>query len=158
MLAARRLALAERWIQAFTDGTTRDQTALQNFSLTIKDEFGHFLPILLTTGIIPENETSDKLCHAILNAIAHKGKLLDKWKEIHESMYPGETHNIPHGSDLDLAKLAYGVVNTDTCHGARKLNQLLREEIEKLAIEKGIDSEDEQLTFQQDCHHHMRNV
>ena len=74
-------------------------------------------------------------------------------------MYPGEEHNIPHGSELDCCKLAkYGVVNTDTCHGARKLNQLLREEIQNLAIERGIITEDEQLTFQQDCHHHMRNV
>ena len=79
-LAAYQLAKAEHWKQLHTDGTGRRQVALQNLVISLQTEEGGLLPVLLTTNIIPENETSEVVCEAILDAISCKGQLLTLWK------------------------------------------------------------------------------
>ena len=77
---------------------------------------------------------------------------------MHETMFPGDEHDILEGTKLNIAKLAHhGAVTTDTCNAARKLNQLLLDSIRKKARNEGI-SENEINTHQIDCWHHLRNV
>ncbi len=158
LLAAEKLGKSKKWKQAYTDATSRKQTAIVNLSVSIVDELGDFLPILLTTGIIPENEKSEELCKTILEVIADKGQLLDKWKQVHEELF-GNDHDIPDSSELNVTKLAnHGVITTDTCNSARKLSRLLREAIAEKARQEGILDEDKIKVHQMDCHHHLRNV
>ena len=93
-LAAYHLASAPYWKQLHTDGTSRRQSALQNIVISYQDECGELISILLTTNIIPENEQSATICESILNAIEEKGKLLTKWRDVHELLYDDD-HDIP---------------------------------------------------------------
>ena len=88
--------------------------------------------------------------------------LLDQWKAVHEEHYGTDTHDIPDSTQMNIAKLGKsGNVNTDTCHGARLLSDLICDEVEKAAKEKAADSgEDESdvIVLKNDCHNHLRNV
>ena len=73
------------------------------------------MPVLLTTNIIPRNETSEVICQSILDAISHKGNLLTKWREMHTALYENDVPDIPPAADLDINKTAnYGIITTDT--------------------------------------------
>ena len=97
------------------------------------------LPTLLSTSIIPENETSETLADAIASEVEKKAALLSDWKAIPERMFPNRQHDIPAGSQLSIGKLSeYGLVTTDTCNSAQKLNRLLCEKIELKALADGI--------------------
>ena len=126
LIAARKLALSPTWIQCFTNGTTRRQSAKQNFAVTIKDAGGELLPILLSTSIIPETEESDTVANAIVIEVEKKAALMNDWKLLHEKIFPNRQHDIPAGLQLSIGKLSdYGLVTTDTCNSSQKLNRLL---------------------------------
>ncbi len=82
---------------------------------------------------------------------------------VHEKMF-GDTHSIPSSSQIHLSKLEGGLVNTDTCNGARLLAQLLVDAVdfaveEKRALSGENDNHPNTLTTMvQDCHNHMRNI
>ena len=82
---------------------------------------------------------------------------------VHEKMF-GDTHSIPSSSQIHLSKLEAGLVNTDTCNGARLLAQLLVDAVdfaveEKRALSRDNDSSPNTLTTMvQDCHNHMHNI
>jgi hypothetical protein len=75
-------------------------------------------------------------------------------------------HSIPPGLEIHLSKLEGGLINTNTCNGARLLGQLLVDAVDHAVQEKreltgeiadnllnGIHS-----AMVQDCNNHMRNV
>ena len=82
---------------------------------------------------------------------------------VHEKMF-GDTHSIPSSSQINLSKLEGGLVNTDTCNGARLLAQLLVDAVdfaveEKRALSGENDNHPNTIaTMVQDCHNHMRNI
>ncbi len=62
---------------------------------------------------------------------------------------------------MHLSKLEHGMVNTDTCHGARKTSDLVIDEVRKAVKAKRNATDnmgDDILVLKQDCHHHLRNV
>ena len=92
--------------------------------------------------------------------------LLDEWRAFHEEGWGADTHDIPPGSEIDLAKLSGGGgVVTDNCNGARAENRLLQKQVKQAAREKaladGVDPgevEENILVFQTACHNHLRNT
>ena len=75
-------------------------------------------------------------------------------------MFPNKQHDIPAGSQLSIGKLSdYGMVTTDTCNSARKLNKLLCNKIELKALADGIKLTNEEVKVcSQWCHNHLRNI
>ena len=113
--------------------------------------------ILLTANIIPENEDSETARDSIIEAIEHKGQLLTKWSNMHESLFDNN-HDISLAEARSLTKLAnHGVITTDMCNTTRKTVRLLMEAIKNECEEKGINMEAIYI-YLLDCHNHLRNV
>ena len=64
-LTAYRLACAPKWEQVFTDGTSQRQIALQNLVIALLED-NILKPLILSSSIIPEDETSEKQANAIM--------------------------------------------------------------------------------------------
>ena len=160
LIAVRKLELSPTWLHCFTDCTNRRQSAKQNFAVTIKDYGGKLLPTLPSTSIIPENETSETLVDAITSRVAKKAALLSDWKVMHERIFPNRQHEILDDSQLSNGKLSeYGLVTTDTCNSAQKLNRLICEKIEFKVLADGIQLiKDEVQVCSQWCHNYLRNI
>ena len=67
-LTAYRLANATKWEQAFTDGTSRRQISLQNLVIALLDD-ETMKPLILSSSIISEDETSENQVNAILSKV-----------------------------------------------------------------------------------------
>lgn len=120
-------------------------------------------PLLISSCIYPEDERSETVCQAILDDLKEKATRLDGWIAMHEKRF-GQNHDIPSSASIDISKLnGGGMINTDTCNGARKLSELLADAVndavrQKLQSRGEVDTEDNITSIRQDCHHHMRNV
>ena len=120
-------------------------------------------PLLLTSSIIPKDEKSEPIWNAIVQTNNNKASHLDQWAGIHEKMF-GNNHSIPSSSQIHLSKLEGGLVNTNTCNGARLLAQLLVDAVdfaveEKRALSRENDNHPNTIaTMVQDCHNHMRII
>ena len=103
-MTAYRLANANNWQQLFIDGTSRRQVALQNLiiSVTEDDELG---PLVLSSAIILEGETSEQQHDVVLGMILRGGQRLQRWRETIEEMYPTYVHDIPSSDDMNISKL-----------------------------------------------------
>ncbi len=140
ILAAYCLAKAITWGQLHTDMTTAYQTPFLNLLISYKDkdddeECAVFKTLLISTCIFPVDESSLAQVEAITSFIEEKGKWLEKWASKCKKMYPDYDHDIPPASELTLAKLGDGgIVSTDTCNAAQKVNGML---IEKIKLEFG---------------------
>ena len=118
-----------------------------------------FRPLLLSSCIFPEDERSETVSTAIIDAIKEKSKLLDQWRAVHEIMY-GLDHDIPSSETMNLTKFEDAVVTSDACNAARLTSTMTVDAIED-AIEgaKAASGEEyEPSVLRQDCHHHLRNV
>ena len=118
-----------------------------------------FRPLLLSSCIFPEDERSETVSTAIIDAIKEKSKLLDQWRAVHEKRY-GLDHDIPSSETMDLTKFEGAVVNSDACNAARLTSTMTVDAIED-AIEaaKAASGEEYELTvLRHDCRHHLRNV
>jgi hypothetical protein len=178
LLAAYRLGNAIKWGQLHTDMTTRRQIPFLNLLLSYLPEGNHkynFQTVLMSCCIHPEDETAEAQISAIVDHLDRTGKLLQKWQETHNRMFPGDEHGIPDATSLDLGKLSDGgAVSTDTCNAAQKLNQRLIEEIKKRSgdgnallgevvantVEQTVSQEDssQKIVLAVFCHHHIRNI
>ncbi len=117
--------------------------------------------ITLSSGILPENETSKSVSVSITHMFEEGRHLLAKWHDIILQLYHGQEdllQSIPAVDDLSLAKLVKDVViNTDGANAARRYCQNLVEEIRKEALAWGM-MESESKTFEGDCWYHMCSV
>mmetsp|Transcript_13403 Transcript_13403/g.29103 ORF Transcript_13403/g.29103 Transcript_13403/m.29103 type:complete len:910 (+) Transcript_13403:516-3245(+) len=159
-LAAYRLDTAKEWEQLFTDGTGRRQVALQNLVLSIIED-DEIQPLVLSTSIILEDETSERQVEAIVEMISTAGQRLERWTEVMEEMYPDYIHNIPDPSSMNIGKLGYGgALTTDTCNGARKTRRLLVDLVKTAAEEMmaAADAGTIARVLEVDCWNHLRNV
>eukprot|EP00956_Cyclotella_meneghiniana_P019144 scaffold32561_cov32-Cyclotella_meneghiniana.AAC.5 len=158
-LAAYEIAIQDRFLQLFTDGTTRRQTEFQNVVIGILTASG-YRRVALDSCIISEEHNAKSVTSSIIVAFQRSGKLLDQWRAVTEEMYPDRPdllHKIPSSKDMSLSKLAKGFTMTDTCKTAKKIQVLLKEEIAKVCKEKGLtDNEIEIHTSY--CWQHLRNV
>ena len=60
--------------------------------------------------------------HALRNGARH----LERWREVHTKLYPGEQHSIPDASEVGLHRLGGGgLLITDTCNQALCFRRLL---------------------------------
>ena len=85
--------------------------------------------MLVSSSIIPKDECSETIRDAIMDTLCQMGDNLDQWRAVHEDMF-GQTHDIPHGSSIDIVKFEGRMITTDTCNGAHLLSKLLAEEID----------------------------
>ena len=140
MVAAHRLSNAEVWRQIFTDGTSRRQTSLIDLIISIcQGDDEPALPILMSSCILPKDETAEGNFDAIVAFLEERQEWLQLWKSKFEEMYPGVDHDInPDG--INIGKMQRSCVMTDTCNTARKLNRMLcdyiSEEIRKKLVEQ----------------------
>ena len=149
-LTARRLASAEKWDQLFTDGTSRRQIALQNLVVGLLDD-EVMKPLILSSSIISENETSEKQVEAIISKLKTSGERLDQWATVLQREYPDSTYKIPNGKELHIGKLGFGgAITTDTCNAAQKTKRLLVDEVLQYSTNNHV--------LLVDCWHHLRNV
>ena len=162
LMAAYRLAKADRWGQLNCDETKRHQTDYLNLILSCVEESCEGMPdeytsILMSACILPEDGTSIAQRDAINSHLAEMNNWLDEWATLMEKMHP----DVPHGivrNGLSLSKLAEGgLVTQDTCNGASKGSDLIITEIKAAAEGAGI-GEDKILTIKTYCHHHLRNI
>ena len=73
-------------------------TDVQNLIVSLKTEDGKLDPVLLTTSILHENETSEVVRDSILDTtISRKGELLTQWKDKYVALYGEDdtNHDIP---------------------------------------------------------------
>jgi len=158
-LAAYEIAIQDRFLQLFTDGTTRRQTEFQNIVIGILTAFG-YRRVALDSCIISEEHNAESVTSSIIVAFQRSGKLLDEWRAVTEEMYPDRPdllNKLPSSEDLSLSKLAKGFTMTDTCNTAKRIQVLLKEEIAKVCKEKGLaDNEIDIHTSY--CWQHLRNV
>jgi hypothetical protein len=85
--------------------------------------------------MIPCDERSESIRDTILDTLNSKATHLDKWATVHEKMF-GSGHSIPPSYKIHLSKLEGGLINTDTCNGARLLAQLLVDAVDFAVEEK----------------------
>ncbi len=141
IIAAYQLASINEYKQLFTDGTSCRQTAIQNAVVGILTDGGYKM-ITLSSGILPENETSKSVTASITRTFEEGRSLLKKWRDITSQLYPGREdllQLIPAADDLSLAKLSKGgLINTDGANAARGYCQNLVEEVRKEALAHGI--------------------
>ncbi len=143
-LAAYEIAKQDIFLQLFTDGTTRRQTEFQNLVIGILTSSG-YRRVALDSCIISEEHNAESVTASILVAFQRSGKLLDQWRAVTQEMYPNQPDlldGIPTSKDLSLTKLAKGFTMTDTCNTARKIQQLLKDEISNVCKEKGLADEE----------------
>ena len=68
-MAAIKLGREKCWQQLFTDGTTRRQISFQNVVIGLMGESNSVNPVVVSSCIFLENETSEKQVEAILNKV-----------------------------------------------------------------------------------------
>ena len=69
------LGKQEKWQQLFTDGTSWRQISLQNLIISIVED-DILRPLVLSSAIILEGETSEQQCNSIAKVIKYGGKRL----------------------------------------------------------------------------------
>ena len=170
LLAAYRLGNAPRWIELFTNGTTRRQIAFQNLVIGLHNG-DKFEQVIASSCIFLENETSEKQVEAVKekvtfhfelhfdcsssNAIAvsylsdfqlkHLQVFLERWRKITEEEFPDLLDLLPSANDINISKLENGSVMTDTCNSAKLTNRKLCAEVYGIV-------------YSLLCHNHLRNV
>ena len=105
-MTADRLANANNWQQLFTGGTSRRQAALQNLTISVIED-DELRPLVLSSAIIVEGETSEQQHDAVLGTILRGGQRLQRWRETIEEMYPTYVHDIPRSDDMNISKLHF---------------------------------------------------
>ena len=87
-------------------------------------------PLILSSAIILEGETSEQQQAAIIQMITRGGDRLKRWSEIIAYMFPDYKHDIPTYTQMNISKLNLsGSITTDTYNSARKTRRLLLESI-----------------------------
>ena len=69
-LSALRLGNAATFHQLFTDGTTRCQIAFQNLVIALMED-GKFNPVIVSSCMILEDETSENQVKSIVDMASH---------------------------------------------------------------------------------------
>ena len=86
-LAAYWLGKCPKWEQLFTDGTSRRQSSFADLAISIKeDEDDIYTPLLLSSSIYPEDESSETVMRALVDTIQEKGEMLQGWISMHQSI------------------------------------------------------------------------
>ena len=158
-LAAYEIASQEVFEQLFTDGTSRRQTEFQNVIIGVLTPAG-YRRVALDGCILSEEHNAESVTTSILVAFQRSGKLLDLWRSVTLEMYPDREdllERIPPSSELTLTKMAKGFTMTDTCNTARRIQNLLHDEIKKICYEKGMSDEEIEM-HKSFCWQHLRNV
>jgi hypothetical protein len=79
----------------------------------------------MTSSIIPNDECSETVAKAILEAINSKAHHLDGWAMVHVKMN-STTRDIRCSSEIHLSSKMEGSLDTtDTCNSARLLGRIL---------------------------------
>ena len=116
-------------------------------------------PLILSTSIILEGETSDKQVYDVLSTIAGCGKRFKLWAEVLEHSHPSYQHDIPYPISLNIGKLGSGGALTSyTCNGERKTVSLIVDQLHEAAEAFRKDDSDDIFVLEVDCWKHLRKV
>ena len=78
-MVAIKLARREKWDQLFTDGTTRRQLSFQNVVVILMSENNSLDPVVVSSCIFMEDETSEKQAEAVVEKVRRSvAKILEK--------------------------------------------------------------------------------
>ena len=165
-LAAYRIAKAVNWRQLFTDGTSRRQTALLTAIIAVDGPDGTLLPIVMRGAFVATGESSEQQVADILEKVIARGaNKLKQLREVFEELFPAVQHDIPDGSQMDIAKLSGGAVTSDNCNGAMKVKRLLVVAVQDAVKAKYSDADWEALpeatrtdklrVYEVDCWNHL---
>ena len=115
-LAAYIVAKLPKFDQAFTDGTSRRHTEINNFIIGYITDAG-LQTVTLNNMILAPDKTSLSTCQALLRAMESAQQLLQGWIDKTREMYPDDNivNLIPKPEDATFQKLRNGLLTTDTC-------------------------------------------
>jgi len=117
-LAAYIVAKLPKFDQAFTDGTSRRHTEINNFIIGYITDAG-LQTVTLNNMILAPDKTSLSTCQALLRAMEMESaqQLLQGWIDKTREMYPDDNivNLIPKPEDATFLKLRNGFLTTDTC-------------------------------------------
>ena len=106
-LAVYRIGKVEKWDQLSSYGTGRRHTDIHNLVIGFINE-EHLFPLILSTSIIMEVETSDKQINAVLSTIVGCRKRLQRWVEVMDHSHPSYQKNIQDPTSINIGKLGSG--------------------------------------------------
>ena len=95
------------------------------WAISVKeDEDDIYTPLLLSSSIYPEDESSKTVVRVLVDIIQEKGEMLQGWISMHQLMFGiDDEHSIPPSTYLNLSKMFDGgLVTTYTCNSARKIS------------------------------------
>ena len=122
----------------FTGGISRRQIVLQNLIISIFDDVCR--PLVLSSDIVLEGESSEQQCKAIIDMIKKGGKYVRQWATVIQEVYLHYQHDIPLATIIHIGKLSDGGgLTSDTCNSVRKIRRLLVECIKKSAVQMSED-------------------
>ena len=116
-------------------------------------------PLIISTSIILEGETSEQQVDAVLSTISVCGKRLQQWVEVLKHSHPSYQYYIPDPSSMNIGKLgSSGALMSDTCNGARKTRRLIVEKVHEDVEALRKDKYDGIRVLEVDCWNHLRNM
>jgi Flp pilus assembly secretin CpaC len=98
---------------------------MQNFTARLEGDDGY---CTLDSSILAENETSESVGTALVQAFDRGKDKLDFWRDVTNEMYPTQPQfaaMIPQSSELTLTKNRLNWKTSDTCNTALKLQRIL---------------------------------
>ena len=98
--------MQKKWEQVFTDGTSRRQIALQNLVIGLLDD-NVLKPLILSSSIISEDETSENQAKEILLKVKSCGERLDQWASVLQREFPYSKDKIPSSKEMNICKFLY---------------------------------------------------
>ena len=161
------------WQQIGFDGTGKDGKDFITANIKIKSEStGKSRTLCLRGAFMPEDKSAQKEAEAIRDRyIANGRRLLLRWRQVHEVMFPGEDHGIPDPEGLRLSRLAGGSsVISDGCNQALKMQSIMAEMITASYIDSlpgkqadwdGLSEEEKEdavRVYKVTCQNHLRNT
>ena len=175
MIAALRVALCTRIISFGFDESTKFGLNLlsTNTQLEPHDAPGTSVDVVMRGVTLTAGGTAEAISKDIEEKLfVHARRLLNLWKDEHESMHgkgAWEKAGMPSADNIGLHRLSENaVLMSDTCNAARATKRLLAEMAEKAGRERiGSEAWDAMSEAEReskctahlgDCHDHLRNI
>ena len=105
MLAAIKLARVEKWSQLFTDGTTKRQISFQNLIIGLMKDDNQLDPVVVSSCIFLEDETSEKQTDGILEKLNLLKIRLRRLREVVEERFPDELRMLPSENNMKTRRI-----------------------------------------------------
>ena len=93
---------------------------------------GMIVPMILRAAMIGTGESSEQQVEEILEMAIRRGATkLGRLREVFEELFPGVEHDIPDMGEINIAKLAGGMITSDNCNRALKVKRVMVEAVQE---------------------------